>query len=80
MKHVLLFLLCFANFASAQIIPTPQLNHSESKINGDIPVYSQSRLVDISKNGGVPSSELSINQQELTGKNNSSFTIVSVLK
>ena len=75
MKHVLLFLLCFANFASAQIIPTPQLNHSESKINGDIPVYSQSRLVDISKNGGVPSSELSINQQELTGKNNSSFTI-----
>jgi hypothetical protein len=75
MKNVLFFLICFANLASAQIFPTSQLNYPESKIIGDIPVYLQNRLVDISKNGGVPSSELIINQNELTGKNNSSFSI-----
>jgi hypothetical protein len=75
MKNIFFLLLGFANFASAQIFPTAQLNYLETKINGTFPVYAQSRLVNISKNGGVPSSELIINQQELTEKNNSSFSI-----
>jgi hypothetical protein len=75
MKNVLFLLIGFANFATAQIFPTSQLNYSESKVNSDIPVYFQNRLVDISKNGGVPSSELIINQNELTGKNISFFSI-----
>jgi putative chitinase len=70
MKNVLFLLICMANFASAQIFPTSKSNYSESKVYVDIPVYFQNRLVNISKDGGVPSSELIINQEELTGKNN----------